>query len=321
MAQAASKFLREQRNLMRVHHHTRLIQVPSCPKGKHDSAVDGSRTARQKALHATNNEPTKQSSKFNLEDIDEENDEDMQEYYSYLCDTFDDDPSKTVFDDEFTRFFMDEPGYETEVVKAEEDRKKKKRKLKSALSLEPITNEPSDYMDHDLKRRKLEKEVPGSLVEELDDYDIEMAKAMDEILSNDLHEQEHCTGEVISKSVDTEEISKQTKRKRESASSSEPPTEDVSDHADRDSKRRKLEIGTESFQVSPPGQPKRTRREGPSKLEPNHRICQSPSLAAVSEATVAVGALGLPQMGSSNSSGLDAVDLELFGEGGSDSEQ
>ena len=279
MTQAASKVLCEQRNSIRVRKHARFIQVPIAPKVKHDPSVDGPRAAGQKARHATNNEPTKQSSKFNSEDIDEKNGEDMNEYYSWLCNKFDDDPSKPVFDEEFTRSSMDEfgydtevnepdydtevdePGYDTGVVEAEQDSRKKKRKLDSALSLEPMTNEPSDHTDHDPKRRKLEKEVPGSWVEEPDEYDIEMAKAMDEMISNDLHEQEHRTGEVISTSVDTEEIRKQTKRKRESTYSSEPPPEDLSDHVDRDSKRRKLEVGAESFQISPSG-PKEDERRG-----------------------------------------------------------
>ena len=130
----------------------------------------------------------------------------------------------------------------SDLVSTEEVGRGTKRKLESAFSLEATTNDLSDQVDHNLKRRKLEEEVPGSSMEEPDDYDAEMAKAIKEILSQDLHEQEQCTSELISKPVNTLEIGKQAKRKRESTSSLEPHTEDLIDHVDRDLKRRKREI-------------------------------------------------------------------------------
>lgn len=236
MRREASKFLREQRDWLRARNPTRFIQAPSCTNGKHDSTVDGPRA------DPTNHGSINQSSQ---EDVNEEDDEAMQAYYRYLCEAFDDDTTKPVFDEEFTHSSMEGlhkyiPSSEQptpDLVSNTKVDSKMKRKLKSALSLEP-----SDDVDHDRKRRKLEKETPGSSMEEPDDYDIEMDKAMNEMHSKDLHEQEHCTGEVISNPVDTEETSKRTKRKRESTSSLGPPTEDLSDHIDRDLKRRKLDV-------------------------------------------------------------------------------
>ena len=258
----ASKFLCEERASMKLH-TKRFIQLPGCTKGKYDPAVGRPRAARQEAQHTTKHQPTNLSYDANVDDIDEEDDEAMQAYYGYLCETFDGDPSKTVFDEEFTRSSIEEP----------------------------------------------------------DDYDIEMAKAEEDGLFGDLHEDAPSSGEPTSDLVNTDEINKQTKRKRESAPSPEPPTEDLSDHVDRDLKRRRLEIGTESSQASPSELPKKRRREGPGKLEPHYLFCRSSSLAAVFEAAIAVEALEPPQVGSSSASGLDAVDLELLGEEHNDSEQ
>ena len=209
MTREASKVLREERDSIKARYTERFIQLP---KGKHDPAVGRPRTARQKAQHTTKNQPTNLSCYAKADDIDEEDDEAMQAYYRYLCETFDDDPSKTVFDEEFTRSSMGEPkdaptsGEPTsDLVSTEEVRRKMKRKRESTFS---ITNDLSDHADHDLKRRKMEIEVPDSSIEEPDDYDIEMAKAIKDILSQDLHEQEQCTSELISKPVDTLEISK-----------------------------------------------------------------------------------------------------------------
>ena len=257
----ASKFLCNKRALIK-RRSRRYIQLPGCPQGKHDPAVGGRRAAREKAQHTTKHQPHNLSHYANVDDIDEEDDEAMQAYYAFLCETYDGDPSKTVFDEEFTRSSIEEP----------------------------------------------------------DDYEIEMAKAEEDGLLGDLHEDAPSSGEPTSDLVNTDEINKQTKRKRESAPSPEPPTEDLSDHVDRDLKRRRLEIGTESFQASPSGLPKK-RREGPGKLEPHHLFCRSSSLAAVFEAAIAVEALEPPQVGSSSASGLDAVDLELLGEEHNDSEQ
>ena len=271
----ASTFLCEQRDLIEALDPTRVIQAPSCTNGKHDSEVDGPRA------DATNHESTNRSY---LDDVNEEDDE---ADYDELCGKFDDDTNKPVFDEEFTRSYMRDlhkytpsSGEPTsDLVSTKEVGSKMKRKFKSAMSLVPMTNDPSDDVDRDRKRRKLEKEVPGSSMEEPDEYDIEMEKAMNEMLSNDLHERQQCTSKVVSKPVDTEEISKQTKRKRESTDPLEPPTEDLSDHVDRDLKRRKLDV--------------------------------------------AVGAVEPPQVGSSNATGLDSIDLELLGEGeeGNESEQ
>ena len=212
----------------------------------------------------------------------------------------------------------------SDLISTEEVGGKMKRKLESAYSLEPTTNDLSDHVDHGLKRRKLEEEVPGSSMKKPDDYYKEVDKIIKDMVSKDLHEQEQCTGGVISKPMDTVEISNQTKRKRESTSSLVPSTEDLSDHIDRDLKRRKLETGTEFFQVSPSSLPEKTTGEERGELEPDDLFCRSSSLAAVFEAVVDVGALEPPQAGNSNASdldALDAIDLELLGEGHDDSEQ
>lgn len=305
MKQEASKFLRKQRDSIKARDtkRSRSIQLPNCPKGKHD--------------------PTDGEPRANADAIDEEDDETL---YNYLCETFDDDPSKSVFDEDFTRSTMEEQSIPSsgepisDLASLKELGRTMKRK--SGLSLEPMTYDTSDYVEHGHKRRKLEKKSPGPSMEELDDYEIEMAKAMEEELSQDLHEQEQRTGEILSEPCHTNEISKQTKRKRESMSSLEPSTDDSSDHVDGDSKRTKLEMGTQSVQVSSSGPPKMTRREGPSKLELDHLFCRSSSLAAVCEAAATVGAFKSSQADSSaDSSGLSALDLELLGDESNDSEQ
>ena len=352
MKQAASKFLREQRDSIKARDPSRLIQLPSCPKGKHDPAVAGARAAPQKARQTTKYQPTNLSHQENADDINEEDHEEMEAYFLYLCETYDEDPSKSVFDEDFTRSSMEELNTPSSGELTSDLASPKElggnMKRKSAFSVEPMTNDLSDDADHGHKRRKLEKEIPGSSTEELDDYALEMAKAIeDELLRElqeqelrkemheqklqkelheqelrkELHEQELGKSTILSESNHTEEISQVTKRKRESTSSLEPPTEDSSDHGDRDSKRMKLEIGTESVQVSTSTQPKKRRGEGPSKLEHHNLFCRNSSLTAVNEAPVGVDALETPQVDSSDSSGLDAIDLELLGEEKNDGEQ
>ena len=244
MTQNTSKVLREQRTgILELKRVNRILQARTCSKSKPDRP----RGARQKAGRMTKRQPTILSREVNIDDIDEDgedDDESMQEYYKSLCERFDDDPSKPIFDENFTRSSMEDTSISREpssdLVSTEEVGKNIKRKREPAPSPEPATNDLSDHIDHQPKRRKLENEVPDSAMEEKDDYDIEMDKAMEEMLSKDVHEQEKCSHEVISKPVLTEEISKQTKRKRGSPSPVEPPTGDLSDHVDRELKRRML---------------------------------------------------------------------------------
>lgn len=56
-----------------------------------------------------------------------------------------------------------------------------------------------------------------------------------------------------------------TKRKRESASSSKSSTADLNGHVDRDPKRRRLEMGTNSSRDTSPKLQKKPRRKGQGK--------------------------------------------------------
>ena len=150
-------------------------------------------------------------------------------------------------------------------------------------------------------------DISGSSVAELDDYDIEMAKLEDEGLFGELNVP-----------VNTEETGRQTKRNRETMFSPELPTVDRPGQVDQNQKRRKLEIGTNSSHIPPSGQRKKAKKQRGGKLQPHNLFCRSSSLAAVFEAALAVGALEA-QEDSSDASELDALDLELLGEGPSNS--
>ena len=172
----ASEGLLEQQDFLEARKSPRLIQA------KYDSTVDGPRA------DATNHESTNQ---FYQDDVNEEDD---KADYDEFCRKFDEDLNKRVFDEEFTRSSMEDlheytpsSGEPTsDLVSTKEVGSKMKRKLESPLSLVLMTNDLSDDVDRDRKRRKLEKEVPGSSMEEPDEYEIEMDKAMNGMLSNDV---------------------------------------------------------------------------------------------------------------------------------------
>ena len=258
--QEASKVLCDQRAEIRGVVQDRFIQEPTCQTGKRH----GSRGSRQIARRIKKRQPSKLCHCVSIDDIDEEDGEE-DTYYKLLCERFDDDLNKPVFDENFTRSSMGNTSLcgqpNSDLVSTEAVGKNMKRKRESALPLEPITNGVPDYVDHESKRRKLEKEVPNSAMEEKDDFDIEMDKAMEELFPKDvikqeqcrlevivkpvdakeISKQEQCSDEVVSKPVDTEEISKQRKRKRGCPTPLEPPTEDLTDDVDRGRKRRRLD--------------------------------------------------------------------------------
>ena len=177
-----------------------------------------------------------------------------------------------------------------------------------------INDSTDDEVESDL-------EVTGSWMAEPDDFDIEMAKAEEEGLFNVSSGEEQTPGLAIPKPVSTGESRGQSKRKRESASSPESSTADLPGHVDRDPKRRRLEIGTNSSQETPPELRKKTRREGQGEFIAQDLFSQSSSLAAVLQAAPRVGALEAPQSDSADGLGLDSMDLELLGEQPGSSEQ
>ena len=199
MKRAAAKVLCEARASIRARDTKRYIQLTSCRTGKHDPAVE----------HTFKHPSTNISYDVNIDDTKEEEDE---AYYKFLCETFDNDTSKPVFDEEFTRSSMEERhDYDREGAPSPEEstadlastvevgrKRKRKRKLHSGSSLEPAMNDLSDHADNGLKRRKLEEEVPGSSMKEPDDYDLEMAKAEIDGLFGDVRENTQSSGETTS---------------------------------------------------------------------------------------------------------------------------
>ena len=234
MRREASKVLCEARASIKARDTKRYIQLTSCPEGKHDPAVE----------HTTKHQSTDVSYDASIDDIDEEDDETAQAYYRFLCETFDADTSKPVFDEEFTRSSMEAPLYydregapspeesTSDLASTEEVGRKRKRKLNSGVSLEPAMNDLSDHADNGLKRRRLEEEVPGSSMKEPDDYDLEMAKAEMDGLFGDVRENTQSSGETASGKttsgettsdlVSTEEGGRKMKRKLNSGFSPEP---------------------------------------------------------------------------------------------------
>ena len=146
-------------------------------------------------------------------------------------------------------------------------------------------------------------EVTGSSMEEPDDYDIEMAKAFEEQNS----------GLPISSPVNAEQSGRQMKRERE--------TDLSPGQVGQNEKRRKLDIDTDSSQVSRSGLRKKVRKGRSGSLQPHNLFYRSSTLAAVFQAALAVGTLEAPQEDTSDASRLTALDLELLGEEPSDSEQ
>ncbi len=157
---------------------------------------------------------------------------------------------------------------------------------------------------------EFEMESTDSTTEELDDYDIEMAKAEEDLRSKELAEGDTERTPVSFSPVNQEKPERLTKRKRE-AESRESPDSDLSGDFDRDEKRRKLERAANSSQVSLSRLRKEERREKGGRLSPHDLFCQASSLAAVFQAVVEDHSLP-PE--------LDAIDLELLGEEPSGSE-
>ncbi len=161
------------------------------------------------------------------------------------------------------------------------------------------------YIDGEVE---FEMESTDSTTEELDDYDIEMAKAEENLRSKELAEGDTERTPISFSPVNQEKPERLTKRKRE-ADSHESPDSDLSGDFDRDEKRRKLERGTNSSQ--PSGLRKEERKEKGGRLSPHDLFCQSSTLAAVFQAVLEDNSVP-PE--------LDALDLELLGEEPSDSE-
>ena len=164
-------------------------------------------------------------------------------------------------------------------------------------------------------------DVTDFSAEEPDDFEIEMDKAEEAGAFKVLCQEEQTLDVPTSISASTEEVENEKKRKSESAFPSEESTVDLPGHVDHDLKRRKLEVDTDSSQAPPPRPRRKARKEGRGKIESHHLFCRSSSLAAVFEAAVMVGALEVPQEESSNGHELNALDLELLGEGPSTSVQ
>ena len=133
-------------------------------------------------------------------------------------------------------------------------------------------------------------EVCGSPMAELDDYDIEMAKAFGEPV------------ETVSK------------RKRASISTSELRTADLSDQADQNEKRRKIELQINASEVPAPVIREKASKHQRDELQPNDLWIRSSTPAAVFEAALTPEALEAPDEQSSGASELSALDLEILGE-------
>ena len=167
---------------------------------------------------------------------------------------------------------------------------------------------------------ELEGDVSDFSTEEPDDYELEMIKAEEAGFFKALCQEEQTLDVPTSTSASTEEVGNE-KRQSESAFPYEESTVDLPGHVDHDLKRRKLEVDTDSSQAPPPRPRRKARKEGRGKIESHHLFCRSSSLAAVFEAAMMVGALEAPQEESSSGHELNALELELLGEGPSTSEQ
>ena len=164
-----------------------------------------------------------------------------------------------------------------------------------------------------------ETDVVDATIEEPDDYDIEVAKAMEAMLSRE-QSQEHTEpvfqipGLICFNPVSEEKLLQQAKRKRESVLSPQEPSVDESDTVQPSEKRRKVE-------VSPPEGSKKGRKDRRGKVGPSRLFRESGSLALVFQATFGVGSTQTLEEGSCDAPELTGLDYELLGGDSSDSIQ
>lgn len=303
MAREASKQLREKRaQIIAKPGRRRSIPFPGCTEGKQDTEVRGPRDTVQHG-------PSLMSNEVDVNDVvgvSEQSFDEMEDFYKELHDFEDDVPSEVNINmQDFERELGDSENDDPSMVDSDFD-----------TYIDSFT----DY------NFETDVEGSGSSMTEPDEYDLEMAKAEEDGLFNRTVDQqvepslEYLNASVFNL-VGTVDGDRQKKREWESESSPEFPTiAHVPGDADRNGKRRKLEIGTKSSEVPPPGLRKKANKARGGKLDACNLFCRSSCLAAVFQAAIAVGALDSPSENSSEAQELDALDMELLGEESSTSQ-
>ena len=158
-------------------------------------------------------------------------------------------------------------------------------------STDMVDSDPNKYIDPS-KDEEAESnvEVNSTPTAELDDYDVEMARAFEE------------------------QAEPASKRNWESTLTPEIYTAELSGHVDQDGKRRKVVIEPKSSQLPSPVIRKKARKYQSGKLQPTNLWIRSGSLAAVFEAALATEALKAQQEDSFATSEKAALGIDLLGE-------
>lgn len=151
-----------------------------------------------------------------------------------------------------------------------------------------------------------EVEVTNSAMEDPDNYDIEMTKAQEEQGYNELFEEE---SEPTFHIPDPSSFN-WTKRKRETVPSLQTPTFDLPGDVNHDGKRRKLDIGTNTSQVSSPRLRKKGRKDQRGKFKPYKPFSRGNTLDSVFQAIEAVKAFEMPQEEGSDAPELDSLETQ-----------